>query len=98
MTNNRSKNNIEISKGLYLKGQEINLLSFFSLGLTGIVKIPSIRIQSSKIKNSPRLFLKPTCILTKQSLVSSKTYKMNRMVYKFMLNTSKINGVRVAKR
>lgn len=98
MINNRPKNSIEVSKMLYLKDKETYFLGFSSLSLAGILKLPYIRPQCPKIKNNARLSLKLRCILTNQRLISSKSYKMTRMAYKFMLNTSKINGVKVTKR
>jgi hypothetical protein len=98
MTNNRPKNSIEVSKMLYLKDKEAYFLGFSSLNLAGILKLPYVNNQPPKISNNTRLPLKLRCILTNQRLISSKSYKMTRMAYKFMLNTSKINGIKVTKR
>jgi hypothetical protein len=98
MTNNRPKNSIEVSKILYLKDKEIYFLGLAYLRLAGILKLPSIRAHFFKTKNTGRLSIKFRCILTSQRLISSRSFKMTRMVYKFMLNASKMNGIRVAKR
>jgi hypothetical protein len=98
MTNNRPKNSIEVSKVLYLKDKEIYFLGFSYLGLAGILRAPSIRARLFKTKSSARLSIKFRCILTSQRLTSSRSFKMTRMVYKFMLNASKMNGIRVTKR
>ena len=78
---------------LYLKDKEMYFSGFSYLGLAGILKSLPF-----KMKNSARFSLRRRCVLTNQRLITAKSYKMTRMVYKLMLNTSKINGVRVTKR
>lgn len=98
MINNRSKTSSELSKVLYLKDKEIYFLGFYFLGLAGILKFPSVRTKYSKTKNNAKPSVRFRCILTNQRLINSKSRKITRMIYKIMLNTSKINGIRVAKR
>ena len=59
MTNNRTKNSIEVSKMLYSKDKEIYFLGFSYLGLCGFLKSSSfLRARLSKAKNSTKLVTK----------------------------------------
>jgi hypothetical protein len=94
MINQRHKNSVEVSKRSYFRSKELYCLGLSFLGLAGVSKIPNFRIAGVKVKSILRVSLTSRCVLSNQRLNNSRSYKMTRMVYKSMLNRSKINGVK----